>query len=178
MVILSREGLEELTAAGRIAQGTDVGLATSPLGAAVRAGTPKPNVSTVKALTQTLLNARLITMPGSTSGIFIKDKVLPQLGVADKVSLKVVARGIESTRMLGAGESDLALGPVSELVNQPNVEYVGALPDEVQLVQEFAAAMVKGTQKNEEAQRLIKHLTADSSAHVIRKSGMVPVHKK
>ena len=84
------------------------------------------------ALTKTLLAARLITMPGSTSGIFIKDKVFPQLGIAGKVSLKNAPRGIDSTRMLGAGESDLALCPVSGLVQQPNVEYFGAFPNEVQ----------------------------------------------
>lgn len=178
VVILSREGLEELNAAGRVATGTEVGLATSPLGAAVRTGTPKPDVSTMAALTKTLLNARLITMPGSTSGIFIRDKVFPQLGVADKVSLKITPRGIDSTKMLGAGESDLALGPVSELVLQPNVEYVGVFPDEVQLVQEFAAAIVKGSRQTEEVQRLIAFLTASSSAEAIRKAGMEPVGKK
>lgn len=178
MVILSREGLEELVAAGRIAAGTDVGLATSPLGAAVRTGSPKPDVSTVPALTKTLLNARLITMPGSTSGIFIRDKVFPQLGVAEKVSVKITPRGIDSTKMLGAGESDLALGPVSELVQQPNVEYVAAFPDEVQLVQEFAAAIVKGSKQTEEAQRLMAFLTASSSAAAVRKAGMEPVAKK
>lgn len=178
VVILSREGLEELMAASRIVAGTDVGLATSPLGAAVRTGSPKPDVSTVPALTQTLLNARLITMPGSTSGIFIRDKVFPQLGVADKVSVKITPRGIDSTKMLGAGESDLALGPVSELVQQPNVEYVAALPNEVQLVQEFTAAIVKGSKQTEEAQRLLAFLTESSSASAIRTAGMEPVAKK
>ena len=62
-----------------------------------------------------MLKARLISMPGSTSGKFIKDSVFPQIGIADKVSVKVTARGIESTNMLAAGASDVALGPVSEL---------------------------------------------------------------
>ena len=83
-----KEGLEELIAANRIASGTEVGLASAPLGAAVRAGSPRPDVSTVAALRETLLKARLISMPGSTSGMFIKDDVLPRLGIADKVSLK------------------------------------------------------------------------------------------
>ena len=83
------------------------------------------------------MKARLITMPGSTSGMFIKDDVLPRLGIADRVSLKVTARGVESTNMLAAGESDIALGPVSELVNLPGVEFVGPFPAELQLVQVF-----------------------------------------
>src|SRR5947209_14481426 len=58
VVILSREGLAELIAAHRIVAATDVDLARVPLGVAVRAGTPKPDVSTVEAFKQVLLNAK------------------------------------------------------------------------------------------------------------------------
>ena len=55
VVILSREGLSELIAANRIAAGTDVDLARVPLGVAVPAGTPKPNVSSVESFKQAML---------------------------------------------------------------------------------------------------------------------------
>src|SRR5215472_5218310 len=55
VVILSREGLDELIAANRIIPGTDVDLARVPLGIAVRTGTPKPDVSTVEAFKKVLL---------------------------------------------------------------------------------------------------------------------------
>jgi len=63
VVILSREGLSELIAAKRIVAGTDVDLARVPLGVAVRAGTPKPDVSTVAAFTQVLLKAKTVAIP-------------------------------------------------------------------------------------------------------------------
>src|SRR6266545_1589149 len=69
VVILSREGLSELIAAKRIVAGTDVDLARVPLGVAVRAGAPKPDVSTVDAFKQVLLKAKTVAVPGSTSGI-------------------------------------------------------------------------------------------------------------
>ena len=105
VVILSREGLEELIAANRIVDGTEVGLARSPLGAAVRAGSPRPDFSTVDALRESLLKARLIIMPGSTSGMLIKDDVLPRLGIADKVSLKVSAAAYGGDQHAGSPES-------------------------------------------------------------------------
>src|SRR5437899_2177511 len=71
VVIMSREGLTDLIAAKRIAPGTDVDLARTPLGVAVRAGAPKPDVSTVEAFKQAMLKANTIAMPGSTSGIFL-----------------------------------------------------------------------------------------------------------
>jgi molybdate transport system substrate-binding protein len=48
VVILSREGLKELITAQMIAAGTDVDLARVRLGVAVRAGTTKPDVSTIE----------------------------------------------------------------------------------------------------------------------------------
>src|SRR4030095_13923486 len=72
VVILSREGLSELIAAKRIAAETDVDLARVPLGVAVRAGSPKPDVSTVEAFKQLLVKAKTVAVPGSTSGIWLK----------------------------------------------------------------------------------------------------------
>src|SRR3984893_7021170 len=104
VVILSREGLSELTAAGRIVAGSDVDLARVPLGAAVRVGKANPQIDTVDAFKQTLLNARSVALPGSTSGIFLMNEVLPGLRLADKVTLKIGARGADATAMVAAGD--------------------------------------------------------------------------
>jgi molybdate transport system substrate-binding protein len=74
VVILSREGLAELIAAKRIVAGTDVDLARVPVGVAVRAGAPKPDVSTVEAFKQVLLKAQTVAVPGSTSGYLAYDR--------------------------------------------------------------------------------------------------------
>jgi molybdate transport system substrate-binding protein len=177
VVILSKEGLAELMAAGRIAAGSEVELASVPLGAAVRQGQPKPDVSSVDALKRALLAAHLVALPASTSGIFLKDEVFPRLGVADKVSSKLFARGIEATSAVAAGEADLTLGPVSEQVNQPGLERVGALPDEVQLIQIFTASVVKTARNPEQAKKLIEFLTSGQTAAAIKNSGMEPVGK-
>jgi molybdate transport system substrate-binding protein len=181
IVILSEEGLRELIAAGRILEGSEVKLATAALGAAVRRGSPKPDIGSVEALTKTLLAAKLLVMPGSTSGLFMKNTVLPRFGISDKVPTKLVARGAEATAMLAAGEADLAIGPISELVNQPGVDVVGALPDEVQLVQIFTSAIVKTSQRADEAKRLMQFLASDQTAAAIKKAGMgraADFHKK
>ena len=174
VVILSGEGLDELKASGRIAAGSEVKLAGVPLGAAIRQGSPKPDISSVDALKRALLGARLVALPGSTSGIFMKNEVFPRLGIADKVSSKLFARGIESTNALAAGEADLAIGPISEQVNQPGIEVIGPLPGEVQLVQMFTAAIVEKAQNKEQAKRLIEFLASDRTTAAIRNSGMEP----
>jgi molybdate transport system substrate-binding protein len=175
VVIMSKEGLGELIALGRIVAGSDVELATVPIGAAVRQGLPKPDVSTVDAFKRAVLAARLVAIPASTSGIFLKDEVFPKLGIADKVTFRVMARGTESTALLAAGEADLALGPVSELVDQAGIEPAGVLPDEIQLIQMFTAAIVNTSRQQEQARQLIEFLVSDQAAAAIRTSGMEPV---
>src|ERR1700759_5264708 len=69
VVIMSREGLGELMAIGRIAAGSDADLATAALGAAVRRGDPKPDIGSVEAFKRAVLGARLVAIPASTSGI-------------------------------------------------------------------------------------------------------------
>lgn len=174
VVILSREGLDELVAAGRIAQGSDVALARVALAAAVRQGQPKPDIRTLDTFTRALLDARLVVMPGSTSGLFVKEVVFPKLGITESVSAKVLPRGTDSTAMLAAGDADLALGPVSELVGQPGIDLVAPLPDAVQLVQIFTAAIVKTSRRVPEAETLIAFLSSDRTEAAIRRFGMEP----
>src|ERR1700744_1568388 len=179
VVILSREGLDELIAAGRIAAGSDVGLASAALGAAVRQGNAKPDISTVEGLKRALLSAHMVALPASTSGIFLKNEVFPRLGIADKVQSKMFARGVESTNAVAAGEADLAIGPISQQVDQPGIELAGALPDDVQLVQIFTAAITSKSQKAEQAKKLIAFLPSDQATAAIKKAGMQPVdHRK
>lgn len=178
IVIMSKEGLGELIALGRIAAGTDAELATVPLGAAVRQGQPKPDLGSVDAFKRAVVSARLVAIPASTSGIFLKDEVFPKLGISDKVIFRVMARGTESTALLAAGEADLALGPISELVDQAGIEPAGVLPDELQLIQMFTAAIVNTSHRVERARRLIEFLTSDETAAAIKASGMEPVGKR
>jgi len=178
VVILSNEGLHELIDANLIAEGSIAELATAPLAAAVQTGAPKSDVSSVAALTQTLLDARLVVMPGSTSGLFIQREILPALGVADKVRLKVYPRGADSAAALAAGEADLALGPISELVNIPGIEQVGVLPDEVQLVQTFSVAMVATAKNPDLAERLIAFLQSGKAEAAMRQVGMEPLRSR
>jgi len=178
VVILSREGLTELIAAHRIAAGTDVDLARTPLGVAVRAGAPKPDVSTVEAFKQVVLNARAVAVGSSTSGIFLTKDVFPRLGVADRVNVKVTPRGAGAAAMVAAGEADIAVMPVSEIVHAPGVELAGVIAEEIQLNQIFAAAVVAGSKEGDAAKRLIAFFASERASGAIRSSGMEPLGKR
>ena len=86
-----------------------------------------------------------------------------------------MSRGTDSAAALAAGEADVALGPVSELVNVNGIELVGPLPDEIQLVQTFTAAIVKACRNVDDAKRLTGFLASDRTAAAIEEAGMEPV---
>ena len=174
VVIMSREGLSELISAGRILAGSDVDLATAAIGAAVRTGAPRPDVASAEGFKRALLGAKIVAVPQSTSGIYLMDNVFPKLGIADRISVKVFERGSQSAAAVATGEADIAVQPVSELMSVPGVDYVGRLADELQLIQMFCAAIVKGSTRPEPARRLIQFLGSGSAAAAIRKNGMDP----
>jgi len=175
VVILSREGLSDLVAANKIVAGTDVDLAQVPLGVAVRAGTAKPDVRTVEAFKQLLLKADVIAMPASTSGIWMTTDLFPRLGIAGKVKTKLAPRGSDATRMVAAGEVDLAVMPVSEILAATGVELAGSIAAEIQFVQMFSGAIVVGSKAIEASKRLIAFLSSAQAAGAIRASGMEPM---
>lgn len=178
VVILSREGLTELIAANRIAPGTDADLAQVPLGVAVRAGAAKPDVSTVDAFKRAVTNAKAVAVPGSTSGIFLTKELFPRLDIASKVNVKVSPRGSGATDMVAAGDAELAVMPVSEILRAAGVELAGTIPQEIQLIQIFSAAIVAGSKEADAGKRLIEFLTSARASEAIRKSGMEPPGKR
>jgi len=172
VVILSREGLAELMEQNKILQGSDVDLAQAPLGLAIPAGNPKPDISTVSAFANALIKAKKIVVPGSTSGIYLTQELFPKLGVSNQISVQVTERGAQSAAILAAREVNIAVQPSSELVNIPGIDYVGPIPNSVQLVQTFAAAIVLNSPNQESAKKLIQFLSSPNAVGPIKNSGM------
>ena len=169
VVIMSREGLDDLIREGRIVKGTDVDLAQTPLGMSVRTGAPKPDISTVDAFKKALLRASSVTFPMSTTGIYLTSKVFPQLGIAKEMAGKVTATGVAA---VAKGDAEIAVQPVSELLHATGVDFVGTIPAEIQFVSVFSAAIVIGAKEPEASRRMIAFLTSDNAQTAIKNSGM------
>jgi len=174
VIILAREGLTDLVKEQRTVPGTDVDLARSIIGVIVHAGAPKPDISTVEALKQTLLKAKSVAMSSSTSGVYLTTVLFPKLGIADQMKDKISTSGAAA---VGRGEAELGLQQVSEVLAVPNVDFVGTIPESVQYVTTYAAAVVKGTLQLDASKRLIAFLSSEAAMAAIKKSGMEPSHK-
>jgi len=176
VVIMNRSGLAELIAQGRIVAGTDLDLAETLIGMAVRAGSPKPDINTVEAFRQTLLRAKTIAVPGSSApGI---TEILHRLGISNEIEVKIPSRGTESVAMVARGDAQLAIQPVSEVLHMPGVELVGTIPTELQRASVYAAAIVAGSKQPEASKRLIAFLSSDGATAAIKRSGMEPSRRR
>lgn len=168
VVIMSRGGLAELMAEGRIAIGSDVDLARVPLGVGVRAGTPRTGMGSVVAFKQTLLHAKSVGSQSSTT-IYMTTRLFPQLGIASAMAGKLSNAGPAN---VASGEVEMVVAPVSEILPVSGVDFVGTVPAEIQFVQTFAAALVKGTKEPEASKRLIAFLASERATPAIEKTGM------
>jgi molybdate transport system substrate-binding protein len=174
VVILSREGLNVLIASNRIAAGTDVDIGRVSLGVAVRAMAPKPDVSTVEGFKQVLLKAKTVAATTGT-GNWLTTDLFPRLRIAEKINLKVTPRGTDATGMVAAGDADLAVMPVSEIVHAAGVDFAGTIPPEIQFISVFSAAVVAGSKQIEGSERLIEFLASARASEAIRNSGLEPL---
>jgi molybdate transport system substrate-binding protein len=179
LVILSEGGLEALMKEGKLVKGSRVDLARSQIGAAVRKGTPKPDISTVEALKKTLLDAKSIAYSASASGTYLSTELFPKLGVAEQ--MKVTAKRIMSERVgavVARGDAELGFQQVSELIYFKELDFIGTLPESVQQTIFFSSALVEGSTEQEIAKHFVKFLTSPSVAKLVRETGLDPATSK
>lgn len=179
LVILSEGGLEALMKEGKLVKGSRVDLARSQIGAAVRKGTPKPDISTVAALKQALLNAKSVAYSASASGTYISTEMFPKLGIADEMKDK--AKRIMSERVgavVARGDAELGFQQVSELIYFKELDFLGTIPDEVQQTIFFSSALVEGAEQQEAAKHLVRFFTSPAVANIVRATGLDPATAK
>ncbi|MBQ0960035.1 substrate-binding domain-containing protein [Ideonella sp. 4Y11] len=179
LVILSEGGLEALVKAGQVQPGSRIDLARSKIGAAVRKGTPRPDISTVEALKKTLLDAKSVAYSASASGTYLSTELFPKLGVAER--LKETGQRILSERVgavVARGDAELGFQQVSELIYFKELDFIGTLPEEVQQTIFFSAGLVKGSKEAEWAAHLARFLSSAAVAEIVRATGLEPAAVK
>jgi molybdate transport system substrate-binding protein len=143
--------LEELIKQGKVLPGrTDI--ARTGIGIAVRKGAPKPDVSSPEALKRALIAAKSIghTAPagGGVTAMHVL-KMFEKLGVAAKTKLAAGGPSGRVSVLVSSGEAELGLQLVSELMSNPDVEVVGLLPADLQLIAIIAAGISAGAKQPE-----------------------------
>jgi len=175
VVILTREGLDDLSAEGTVVADSRVDLARSFVGIAVKAGTEHPDIATESALRATLLGSRCVAYSRiGASGIFFA-QLIERMEIAQAINARarIVPSGF-TAEMLVTGEAELAVQQISELKQVTGVEVVGPIPHHLQSPAVFSAGRLAASKRVAQSDSLLKYLASPEVAPVLRQSGLEP----
>lgn len=178
VAITLRPLLDDLFKQGKVKSEIDLG--RSFIGVAVKAGAPKPDISSLDALKRALLAAKSITYSdppkGGISGVYFS-RLIERLGLADQLKDKtklVPPGGGPLVALVASGGAELGIDQVSSFVNKPGIDIVGKLPDEAKVDIVMAAGVTANSAQPDAAAALVKFLTSPAAAAAIKKHGMEP----
>jgi molybdate transport system substrate-binding protein len=176
VVIMVSYALDALVKAGQVAADSRVDLAHSGIGIAVRAGTPRPDISSVTALRRALLAAKSIAYSDSASGVYIQNEMFKRLGIVDQLAGKARMIPAEPVgTVVARGEAEIGFQQISELKPIAGIDLLGPLPSELQQDTIYSAGMVANSHEPIAALALIQFLASPAASPAIVASGMEPI---
>ncbi len=176
VVIVASSTLDDLIKEGKIVGSSRVELVRSRIGMVVRAGAPKPDISSVEALKRALLNAKSIAISDGASGVYLSTEMFPRLGVADQVTAKrAKTEGQPVAMVVARGDAEIGFEQISELLPVPGITFVGPLPSEVQKVTAFSAGIASTAAHPDAGRAFIKFLASPTAGAALKKSGLDPI---
>jgi molybdate transport system substrate-binding protein len=175
LVISSVLMMERLRLQGNITLGDRVIIAKVGVGAFVRKGAVKPDISSADAFKRAMLAAKSIAYPdpagGGASGIYVAS-LLDRLGIAAEMKPKTKLSTLGTLyASVASGDVEIGFNQVSEILAQPTVELVAALPPEIQNYTQFLPGIVTGSNQTDAATALVTFLYSPASKIVLKAKG-------
>jgi molybdate transport system substrate-binding protein len=175
VLIMVGSALGDLIKRGKVLPESRVDLARSIIGVAVRAGAPKPDISSVEAFRRALLAAKSVAYSDSASGVYVSTEMFQRLGIVDEMKGKARMIPAEPVgAVVARGEAEIGLQQVSELLPVAGIDYVGPLPSEIQKITIFSAGVASSAQEPAAAEALIGYLSSPAAYASIKKTGLEP----
>jgi molybdate transport system substrate-binding protein len=174
VVVLASDAIDKLLAAGHLA-GSRVDLVRSGVSVAVRAGASRPDIGSEDALKRAVLAARTIGYSTGPSGVQLA-KLFERWGIADQIRERIVtaAPGVPVGALVARGEVELGFQQLSELMHLDGIDVLGPLPEPVQIVTIFSAAVGTKSAQPDAARALLQFMASPAAADAKRRQGMTP----
>jgi molybdate transport system substrate-binding protein len=176
VLIMVGYALGDLIKNGKVIADSRVDLVKSPIGVAVKAGAPKPDISSADALKRALLAAKSVAYSDSASGVYVSTEMFAKLGIADEMKDK--AKKIPATpvgEIVARGEAEIGFQQISEMKPVSGIDIVGQLPPELQKITVFSAGIATASKEPEAGRALIKFLASPAARDTMVNSGLEPI---
>lgn len=174
-VVLGADAIDRLMADDHLRAGSRVDLVRSGVALAVRAGAPRPDLSSAQAVKAAVLAARHIGYSTGPSGVALA-ALFERWGIADAVRAKQVTPppGTPVGALIARGEVELGFQQLSELMHLLGIALLGPLPDAIQIDTVFAGGVAASARQPEAARALLARLAAPATAAIKQAHGMTP----
>ncbi len=175
VAVLNPPVLDDLVKQGKIVAGTRAVIGRIGLGAAIRAGAPRPDISTVEGFKRALLASKAVAYPGDgASGIYFASLV-ERLGIAAQMKDKMMPMpGEYNVEVVADGKADMVVVVASRMYGVKGVASLGLIPAELQTWIGFATGVSATSKQPEAALALTKFLTSPAAAPVLTEMGIEP----
>lgn len=172
VLLLTGPIVEDLVKQGKVVAGSKVDVARSGVGIGIKAGAPRPDISTAEALKNTVLAAKSVgySKEGASGVAFAR--ALERLGIAEQVRAKYKDTGTKAGEMVVAGDIELGAAQIPELMAVPGVDVVGPLPAELQTVTVFSLGLATEAKAADAARAFIQFLAGPAAAPVYKAKGL------
>jgi molybdate transport system substrate-binding protein len=179
LVIYDGDVVDDLIKQGKVVRETRAVVARMGIGVAVRTGAPKPDISTVEAFKRTMLDAKSISYTrDSGAGLYLAD-LMARLGIAEEMRprTKLLGGGGQNPRAVAAGEVELGLSVIGDILPIAGVELLGPLPPELQRYVAVTFGVGTTAREPEASKALGRYLTTVAVAPMFRAKGLEPGSK-
>lgn len=179
IVVLACDAIDRLIDTGRLAQGSRVDLVRSPVAMAVRAGTPRLDVSSEAAVRQAVLSARSLGYSTGPSGVHLA-RQFERWGIAEAIKQRIVLAppGVPVGTLLARGEVEFGFQQLSELMHQDGIVVMGTLPEPIAFITTFSAGLPvtpSATPASADAVRdWLAFMTSPLAMQTMRRHGLEP----
>jgi len=174
LVTANPGAIEELVKKGKIVPGTVTPFVLAGLGLSVRAGAPKPDISTTDAYKATLMAAKSIGYSRGCSGTNVADGIA-RLGLTEQLKAKtILTNGGPVADALARGDFEIGIQQTNIMVGVPGTEYVGPLPGTLNKACPSSVALLTSSKEPDAARAMIKFMVSPEAAPLLRKTHVEP----
>lgn len=178
VAVLTPALIDELVAQNVIASDSVVTFARSGVGVGAHRSAPRADVTSLDALKSTLLGASSVAMTADGQSRRVSDRAFEALGIVDAMQPKIAFLGPgEGPLAVAAGQAELVLTLVSEIVPVRGIQLLGPFPEEVQDYVSFAAGASSAAGVSEAAGALLQFFRGPEVAAAAAANGMETVNR-
>ena len=157
--------IDDLIKKGKVLAGTGVVIARAGIGVAVRAGAPKPDISSADAFKRSMLAAKSVAYSRAGASGLYAAKLMERLGIADEMKSRTkLVDGVPVAELVAKGEAEIGMQQINVILPIAGIDYVGPLPPDLQDTVKFTGAVLTSAKQPEAAKAFLAFIASPEAA--------------